>query len=382
MPLYTYLVAPLVAWFGPQFWPGRLVSLLSSLGLAALIAAVIRRESGRWTFAVAGAGLFLMGQGFSRGSYDTIRPDPLMLLLAFAGLATLRFSRGNGGCRRRRRAAERRVLHQAACAVLRRGRAAPPGRVGSPAAAGVRDRPAGGVRRRVRRCCRSLLGPWFSFYVYDVPSHWSPWSVVRMRMLPGRRPVRPARRALDPGAAVADAADCALARAGRDSGGGWDSGGVATGHARHARPVGVLPRADPDAGRLRAARAAGAGPAHRLAGQGSGGIGLELRFRGRMRGARAAVRGPALPGARDAAGGGRARRARRVRRAPAGVSGTASSSPRTASSPGARARARRSTRCRWTTSCARPATGCWRTIRSPSTACSTRCAAGPGGPSS
>ena len=180
MPLYTYLVAPLVAWFGPQFWPGRLVSLLSSLGLAALIATVIRREGGRWAFAVAGAGLFLMGQGFSRGSYDTIRPDPLMLLLAFAGLATLRFSRGNAG------AVGAAALLSAAFFTKQHALCFGVAALLHLVVSDRRRLPAFGIALLVG-CAGGfallslLMGPWFSFYVYDVPSHWSQWSMVRMR---------------------------------------------------------------------------------------------------------------------------------------------------------------------------------------------------------
>jgi hypothetical protein len=180
MPLYTYVVAPLVALFGPHLWTGRLVSLLASLVAAALIGWMVRRESRSALLGLAGAGLFLMGQGFSRGSYDTFRPDPLMLLLVVAGLVTLRLTRGLPGA-----AASALLL---ALAFFTKQHAACFGvaallhllwndRRRLPVFALTLVLACGGGFFLLTR----VLGPWFSFYVYDVPSHWSTISRARIQ---------------------------------------------------------------------------------------------------------------------------------------------------------------------------------------------------------
>ena len=172
MPLYVYVVAPLVWLFGPHFWPGRLVSLLASLGTAYLMMRVIRRETGSVTLGVAGAGLYLIGQGFTKGSYDSIRPDPLMLFLVIAGLATLRFSRGIPGAigaAALLSAAFFTKQHALCFAGVALLHLLFSDRRRLPAFALTLVVGCGGVFLLLTR----VLGPWFSFYVYDVPSHWS-----------------------------------------------------------------------------------------------------------------------------------------------------------------------------------------------------------------
>ncbi len=185
MPLYVYVVAPLVALFGPHFWTGRLVSLLASLGLAFLTARILRHETGRWSLGIAGAGLCLMGQGFSRGSYDTFRPDPLMLLLAFSGLATLRFTRGRAG-------AVGAALLLAAAFFTKQHALCFGAAAFLHLAVSDRARLPAFAIAWVAACAggflllSATLGPWFSFYVYDVPSHWSEFSRARIQSYLGR----------------------------------------------------------------------------------------------------------------------------------------------------------------------------------------------------
>ena len=179
MPLYVYVVAPLVWLFGPHFWQGRLVSLVASLATAYLMARMIRRETGAWTLGVAGAGLFLIGQGFTKGSYDTIRPDPLMLFLTFAGLVVLRTSRGLVG------AVGAAALLTAAFFTKQHALCFGLAALLHLAFSDRRRLPAFAIALTVG-CVGGfvlltrLLGPWFSFYVYDVPSHWSQISHVRI----------------------------------------------------------------------------------------------------------------------------------------------------------------------------------------------------------
>lgn len=81
----------------PGLWQPRTVSFVASLLLMLLIAVIVHRETRRPLFGLAAAGLFAMGFGVAGGSYDLARPDSLMLLLAFTGLATLRRTRGPAG---------------------------------------------------------------------------------------------------------------------------------------------------------------------------------------------------------------------------------------------------------------------------------------------
>lgn len=81
----------------PEFWQPRLVSFVASLLLLVLIAFLVSRETRRPLFGLAAAGLFALGFGIAGGSYDVARPDSLMLLLAFSGLAVLRHVRGRRG---------------------------------------------------------------------------------------------------------------------------------------------------------------------------------------------------------------------------------------------------------------------------------------------
>ena len=45
-------------------------------------------------FAIAAAGIYAMAFSLTGACYDVGRPDSMMLMLTFAGLATLRFTRG------------------------------------------------------------------------------------------------------------------------------------------------------------------------------------------------------------------------------------------------------------------------------------------------
>ena len=179
MPMFPALVAPLVKIFGPELWEGRLVDLLGVFGFVAVLWAIVKRETGSPLLGAAGAALFLMGHGITRGGYDVVRPDPVMLMLAFAGLALLRFRPDTKG-----------AIWAAVLAGL-----------------GFFDKQHGLLfgfagagyllfhdRRRLPAYALTLLavagggfllltlwlGPWFPFYTYDVPSHWSHINVIRI----------------------------------------------------------------------------------------------------------------------------------------------------------------------------------------------------------
>jgi len=180
MPLYPVLLAPLIKLMGPALWQGRLVDLLATLGFLGVVIAAIRRETGSWLPGVAAAGIFVMGHGLTRGGYDVVRPDPVMLFLAFAGLAILRF---NGGARGA-------MLGGAVTALAffakQHGLLFAFGGLAYllfhdrrrllPYALAVAVVAGGGFL-----LLSNWLGPWFSFYVQEVPSRWSEFSRGRVR---------------------------------------------------------------------------------------------------------------------------------------------------------------------------------------------------------
>ena len=172
MPMFAVLVAPLVKLMGPELWQGRLVDLLGVLGFAAAAFEIVRRETRSALLGAASVALFLMGHGITRGGYDVVRPDPVMLMLEFAGLAVLRFRADRSG-----------AIWAGALTGLGFF-AKQHGLLFGFAGLGYllfHD------RRRLLPYALALLavagggyllltlwlGPWFPFYTYDVPRHWS-----------------------------------------------------------------------------------------------------------------------------------------------------------------------------------------------------------------
>ncbi|HEV2105730.1 MAG TPA: hypothetical protein VGU27_08365, partial [Candidatus Eisenbacteria bacterium] len=179
MPGMPLLAAPLVRLFGAHLWEGRLIDLVALAILGAVFVAAMKRETGSVVPGLAATGLFLMGQGFTKGGYDVFRPDPVMLLLSFAGAATLRFTTTARGALLaallfslgfvvKQHAAVFAAAMLPALWFTDRRRLAP--YLGGLLVFGV-----GGFA-----LLRLWLGPWFTFYVYDVPSHWSQLSRARI----------------------------------------------------------------------------------------------------------------------------------------------------------------------------------------------------------
>ena len=179
MPLYATLVAPLIRIFGPALWEGRLIDQLGNLAVVATTFFVIRRETRSALLGATGAAFYLMGHGITRGGYDVVRPDPLMIAIVLVGLAVLRFTNTARGamvagaiCGLGFFAKQHALLFTAtACGYLlfhQRRRLVP-------FAAAALAVGGGGF------LVLSLwLGPWFPFYVLDVPSHWSQLSRGRI----------------------------------------------------------------------------------------------------------------------------------------------------------------------------------------------------------
>lgn len=214
MPLFSVVSSWLARGFGLHLWVARLVSFGSTLLLMALVAGIVRAETRRWTLAAAAAGLYAMAFGYTGHCYDVARPDSLMLLLSFAGLAALRFVKGPAGA-------------VVAALLLVAGFFAKQHSVlfsfGALAYLAFHD------RRRlplfaalvIAGCAggyflvTAWLGPWFRVFTWSVPHGWSQVSppriahyflgafgVLGVLSLPALLALRPGTRPAGPGAAL------------------------------------------------------------------------------------------------------------------------------------------------------------------------------------
>jgi hypothetical protein len=184
MPGYSMVASILVQAFGPALWELRAISLAGSIATAILVAVALYKETRRPLLAFAGSSLFLMGLGLAGGHYDVGRPDLMTLALVMAGVLTLRWTSTPAG------AVGSAVLLTAAFFTKQHA-------VWFAAAAllhiAVND------RRRFAAFGLALLagigggyalltwslGPWFPFYTWDVPSHWSTFSEWRVHRYVG-----------------------------------------------------------------------------------------------------------------------------------------------------------------------------------------------------
>jgi hypothetical protein len=96
-PFYSYLAAALSKLFAPGFGVLRGISIASSLGVALLIAAFVRRDTGRTVYGVIAAGIFLGTWRASGLYFDVARIDSLFVFLLLASLYALRAHRGRAG---------------------------------------------------------------------------------------------------------------------------------------------------------------------------------------------------------------------------------------------------------------------------------------------
>lgn len=97
MPGYALLAALPGALVGPQLWVLRLIAMLSTLGTAWLVSRAVKAETGNTLFAMVAVGLLFAAFAASGGRLDSGRPEALAWFLAFAALATLRFTTGRWG---------------------------------------------------------------------------------------------------------------------------------------------------------------------------------------------------------------------------------------------------------------------------------------------
>lgn len=92
-PLYYYASAAVASVTGVGFFAPRLVSFVSTLGLAAVIALFVRGEGGNGTQTAAGAGLFLATFGVADSWFHLARVDSFALFLLLAAFYGHRFAR-------------------------------------------------------------------------------------------------------------------------------------------------------------------------------------------------------------------------------------------------------------------------------------------------
>ena len=89
-PLYFYVSALVASVVGVDLAAPRLVSLLASLGSAALVGFLVWSETRRALVAVIAGGLFISTTSLSAHSLDLARVDPLCLFWLLAAIATAR----------------------------------------------------------------------------------------------------------------------------------------------------------------------------------------------------------------------------------------------------------------------------------------------------
>jgi hypothetical protein len=172
MPGFAFTASLLVHVFGAELWVPRLVSCGAMIVLAFLVAFIVRRETRSTSLAAAGAGLLFASFGVTGGYYDVARPDSLMLMLAISGVAILRFTSTPRGA-------------WLSALVLTAAFFTKQHAIWFALAAVChlyftdRRRLTHFAGALVLGCCGGYLalslwlGPWFSYFTWNEPSHWS-----------------------------------------------------------------------------------------------------------------------------------------------------------------------------------------------------------------
>ncbi len=93
-PFYYYAAALFTLVTGGDFFPARLLSFFSTLGIAGVLYAWLRKEHASWRIALAGACFFLATYRLSGRWFDMSRVDSLFLFLTLFGLYIAVHARG------------------------------------------------------------------------------------------------------------------------------------------------------------------------------------------------------------------------------------------------------------------------------------------------
>lgn len=96
-PLYSYVSVLFALALGDTFTPMRFISVLSTVGSAALIYATVARETGHRRSALLGAGFYLASFQVTGAWMDNARVDSFALFLLLATVYVVRFYPHNGG---------------------------------------------------------------------------------------------------------------------------------------------------------------------------------------------------------------------------------------------------------------------------------------------
>jgi hypothetical protein len=181
MPGFMFASSLLARIFGPALWEPRLISFLATVVIGTLVGMIVYRETRQITLTAGAVGIYFMGFGSAGGGhYIVARPDSMMLALALGGLATLRYTKGAAGA-------------VVAALLLTLGFFTKQHAIWFGAAVlpwlwlDDRKRLMPFALTWIVGCAgvyallSAWLGPWFSFYTFDVPSHWSHLSLLRIQ---------------------------------------------------------------------------------------------------------------------------------------------------------------------------------------------------------
>jgi hypothetical protein len=97
MPGLPFATSLLVRVFDAAMWQPRLLALLATLALAALVLTIVKLETQSWTLSVAGLGFLLAGHALLVEPLGVARPEMPMLLLVVLGFTALRLTQGAWG---------------------------------------------------------------------------------------------------------------------------------------------------------------------------------------------------------------------------------------------------------------------------------------------
>lgn len=94
-PLYYYVTAGIAKIFGLTFFTARIPSILSTLAICIILYFVIRKETGKFYYAIAAVGLFIASYAKTEFCLVMARVDPLFTLFVVSAFVAVYYSRSN-----------------------------------------------------------------------------------------------------------------------------------------------------------------------------------------------------------------------------------------------------------------------------------------------